>query len=434
MPQQRRRALPSSLLLAVLVALVALTTLQAVSAADLCAVTTCNNSGVTCTRSSGNCPVCLQDASFLFFINYKCTSSSRTGDCPNGYTKCPAPTPAPSPTPSPTVKPTSAPTPTPSPTTKPTTTKPSASPTAATPTPGSTPKSASTSTSSSSSSSNSPLAEAKPANTNSSSAATANEARSESSQLKPASVDTPIPEIAVTTTSDSGSSSSIWIIIVACAVVACVVAAVVGAWYAIRRKREERDDSEIDILGKDLDVFPATQRQTETTEFSDSALDLNATPSTSKFAYVPAGQATGAMNRNSAAIGAADTGMYLKTDTVWRQTTSHHSFRGSQHINMSYIMDDDPLTASQLSTSVPQPARESRDVFPAPESPVSSEWATSGYFDPDGGHNSANTEFYSSKISAISADDDDRQFTHRSSESLANKDSAKWKQKFYVEL
>lgn len=501
------------LVLAALVALAGATlTLPTVTAADPpCSVATCRlDNNTDCVRASGNCPVCVQYVNIFIFFGayYKCTDpASRTGACASGTTMCPAPTPAPTPRPSPkpapvnTVKesvskpaPAPAPAPaavsasvtvsasastpgaapSPSPTTQPTTE--SDAPSTTSRTPGSDPSPSSTSSTTSS-----PIGVIRFANfsTSSDSADNAdNEARAAPNELQRASVETPSPDETGVGSGDSGSSSSsgTWIFIVAGAMIALVAAVVLGKRYVARRHDDYRDDSEIGGgVGKDFGAVDDARRPTTATDFSESVLNLNATPATSTSAYVPiehaAGTASGpttgvasfsgasfggaavaaSSHRTTSALGAADnTSGYFKSDAQWRQPASLHSYRGSQHINMSFV--DDPLTASQLSmspsrdlstselaASMPQATYESHDAFG--ESPADSEWMASGYFDADGGHNSGNTEFYSSKISEISGvadndslDDDGHHFTHRSSESPPQQSSAKWKQKFYVEL
>ncbi|GAB9474614.1 hypothetical protein Gpo141_00011734 [Globisporangium polare] len=453
MPQKQTKRL--SWILAALVLASAVFTQLTVEAAATnstasatCAATTCTlTNGASCNRTVAGCPVCLQ---FQSATNaYTCTTVVKaTHVCPDGFSIC---------------------------------------------------ESASTSSPSPSSSS-SVSAGVMAASTSGDSEERSSSHTSDSGELKVASVETEAPQTSVTTgSSDSGSSFPTWIVIGAGTVVGCILAAVVGTRYANRKRRAtEKSRSRNNINNgfdsdggggsstKELDAAAFGEshgtRNTTAMDFSDSVLDLNATPSTSKANYTAAERST------TAAEGA----VFLKSDS-WRQTTtssrnttassrtatesssrstaaippppvvmprpSYHSFRGSHHVKTLFLDDlQGPLEASQLTTEVAHSVRrESDDVFNIGGDSPNTEWMASGFYDGDGSHSSVgtdlhdskisilgdnddggnasgSTDFYSSKISVLGDHDDDDDFLRRKSERVEDESVAKWKQKFYVEL
>lgn len=206
------------------------------------------------------------------------------------------------------------------------------------------------------------------------------------------------------------------------------MAGVFGTMYAVRQKRKTASQHATSVSGKDLGGdgnSPARHErgETETTGFTDSVVDYDATPSASNYASV--------VRSTTSAEGS----VFLKSDS-WQHTQgSRNTYRGSQSVNMSYIDNpNEPLTTEHLSTSHKTteygPDRDSEeDVF---ATTMNSEWMSSGYYNE--GNHSGNTEFYQSKISAIGDDDPDSAFDSRKSERTDSEHVAKWKQKFYVEL
>lgn len=420
--------------------LTSLTIEAANSTATACVATTCKlTNGASCNRTVAGCPICLQFQSAT--NTYTCTTAVKTTHvCPDGFSTCEsAATSSPSPSPTPSHSP----------------------------------------------SSTSAVAGVRAASMSGDNEERSTSHASDSGELKVASVETEAPQTSVTTSSsDSGSSFPTWIVIGAGTVVGCILAAVGGTRYANRKHRaaeKNHNNNGFDSDGggsstKELNaaVFGESHgtRVTTAMDFSDSVLDLNATPSTSKANYTVADRST------TAAEGA----VILKSDS-WRRTTtssrnttassrsaaalpppvvqpprpSHHSFRGSQHVKTMFLDDlQGPLDASQLTTEVAHSVRrESDDVFNIGGSP-NSEWMSSGYYGDDGAHSSVDTDLHASKISILGDDDDggnasgstdfysskisvlgdheDDDFLRRKSERVEDESVTKWKQKFYVEL
>lgn len=397
----------------------------------VCAAATCRlSTGASCNRTVAGCPVCVE---FQAATNeYTCTTVMKTTKmCPGGFSAC---------------------------------------------------ESTAIETPSPSSSSAGSLAGVKAAIM--SDDGERSTSRSDSGELRTASVRTEEPQTTVTTTSSvKGSAFPVWIVIGAGIVVGCILAAVGGTMYARRRQSAQQkqniyNDTEFDSGHGDSGtkalelIFGGSHdgsRVTTGMDFSDSVLDLNATPSTSKAVYSASDRST------TAAEGA----VFLKSDS-WRNTTAssrntttttaarmaamvppsvvqppslqRNSFRGSHHVKTLFIDDlQGPLDASQLTTEVGHSVRESDDAFNV--GLPHSEWMSSAFFDDnadgahssidtdlhaskismlgdDGGNSSGSTDFYSSKISVLGDHDDDDDFLRRAEDESV----AKWKQKFYVEL